>query len=61
MNTTAILIIVFLLALVWFTTNALTAAALIGGKKDELMDKFIGKDKASEELHKRVDELKGKE
>jgi cell division protein FtsB len=58
MNTTAILLIILLLALVWFGTNTLMAFTLIGGKKDELKNKFSGEDKTLTELHRRVEELK---
>ncbi len=60
MKTTAILLIFFLLALVWFTTNALTAAAFLNSKKEDLKNHFSGQDKSMEELHKRVEELQKK-
>ena len=60
MNTTAIPVIVFLLAFVLFATNALTAIVMISGRKDELKNTFSGKDKSMDELHKRVKELEEK-
>ncbi len=60
MKTTAILLIFFLLALVWFTTNALTAATFLSGKKNDLKEHFSGQDPSMEELHKRVEELQKK-
>ncbi len=60
MNPTLIGILVLVLVLVWFGTNALWAVALFNNKKDELQDKFSGQDPAIDELHKRVEELKDK-
>jgi cell division protein FtsB len=60
MNSTIIGILVLVLILVWFGTNALWAVALFNNKKDELTDKFSGQDPAIDELHKRVEELKDK-
>ena len=60
MKVTALLIIVFLLALVWFTTNALTAATFLSSKKEDIKNHFIGKDADMDELHKRVEELQKK-